>query len=371
MGLSLLFPELHTTLGRLDGLDGAILVEVHAVDADFAVHTRAFFALDVILVDAVIDNVPLIGVGNLKHTVVGRAVNLTLVVGTQDDRMLGHLDRTKGRGGCTIGYVIVGRAGVVNRPEEIVEAVAIEHIGGFAIGIVAQRASLGGEDYDAGLVDRNHVVVEFGSGHIAVAPIEIALSADGVGEDITVNLLSPSGGRLGNHRTAGVGERTGRMVGYGHTNLLATTGHGITTEVEEVLVLAIDEFLLDTGCPSIAIGPSNLVGLEVEDGAFVLPVGEVVRGIDIELVSAPTGSAVGGRIDVVLTCLLGVEYLGVGTEAFDDGVAGLGIGPLLTQTVGLFASDGDGGTVTGVKTPRVLVWAIFSKLWRSLLLQNS
>ena len=28
------------------------------------------------------------------------------------------------------------------------------------------------------------------------------------------------------------------MVGYGHTNLLATTGHGIATEVEEVLLLA-------------------------------------------------------------------------------------------------------------------------------------
>ena len=63
------------------------------------------------------------------------------------------------------------------------------------------------------------------------------------------------------------------MVGHSHTNLLATTGYGVAAKVEEVLVLAIDEFLFDTGCPSIAIGPSDLVGLEVEDGAFVLPVG--------------------------------------------------------------------------------------------------
>ena len=39
------------------------------------------------------------------------------------------------------------------------------------------------------------------------------------------------------------------MVGYGNTNLFATSGYGVTAEVEEILVLAINQLLFDTGCP--------------------------------------------------------------------------------------------------------------------------
>ena len=112
--LSLLFTQLHTTESRLDGLDGAVFVEIHAVDADFAMYTGTFVALDVILVDAVIYDVPLVGVGNLEHTVVGGTVDFTLVVGTQNDGLLGHFDRTEGRLGGSVSHMVVGRTGVVN-----------------------------------------------------------------------------------------------------------------------------------------------------------------------------------------------------------------------------------------------------------------
>ena len=90
--------------------------------------------------------------------------------------------------------MIVGRAGVVHRPKEIIDAVAVEDIGGLAIGVVAKGTAFGGEDNDACGVNGNHVVIEPGAGHVSVAPVEIALSADGVGEHISVNLLSPSHG---------------------------------------------------------------------------------------------------------------------------------------------------------------------------------
>ena len=45
-----------------------------------------------------------------------------------------------------------------------------------------------------------HVVVELGSCHVTVTPIEVAFAGYGVGEYIHINLLSPSCGRRGDDR---------------------------------------------------------------------------------------------------------------------------------------------------------------------------
>ena len=56
-----------------DGLDGAIGVELEAVDAYFAVD--AGLVVEVLLVDAVVDDVPLVTAGHLDDGVVGGAVD--------------------------------------------------------------------------------------------------------------------------------------------------------------------------------------------------------------------------------------------------------------------------------------------------------
>lgn len=87
-----LFTQLYAALGRLDGTDGSVGVEVEAVYAHFAVNAGILVAFNVVLVDAVVYDVPLVGFGNLEDGIVGGAVNLSLVVLPQDDGVCGHLD---------------------------------------------------------------------------------------------------------------------------------------------------------------------------------------------------------------------------------------------------------------------------------------
>lgn len=80
-------------MSRDYSLDGAISIEFQFVDAYLTVNT--WLEMNVILVDAMIDNVPLICAWLLNHGVMGGAINLVLWVLNQSDRFLGYLDRTE------------------------------------------------------------------------------------------------------------------------------------------------------------------------------------------------------------------------------------------------------------------------------------
>ena len=73
----------------------------------------------------------------------GGSVNFALIVLTQDDGVFRHFDGSQWRRGGAVGHMIVGRAGVVHRPQEIIDAVAVEDIGGLAIGVVAKGTAFG------------------------------------------------------------------------------------------------------------------------------------------------------------------------------------------------------------------------------------
>ena len=79
-------------MGRNYSLDGAIGIEFHLVDTDLTVNARLM--MDVILVDAMIYDIPLICAWLLDDGVMGCAINLMLRVLNQDDRVFGYLDRT-------------------------------------------------------------------------------------------------------------------------------------------------------------------------------------------------------------------------------------------------------------------------------------
>jgi hypothetical protein len=87
-----LFAQLDSALCGLDGADGSVGVEEEAVYADFAMHAWVFVSFYVVFVDAVVDDVPFVGVRYLKDRVVGGSVDLALVVLAQDDGVFRHLD---------------------------------------------------------------------------------------------------------------------------------------------------------------------------------------------------------------------------------------------------------------------------------------
>ena len=78
------------------GLDTTIREELHLVDAGLAVPTWTLAAIDVVLVDAVVYDVPFILTRNLQYAVVGRTIDLLLRTLDEDHRFSCYLDGTEG-----------------------------------------------------------------------------------------------------------------------------------------------------------------------------------------------------------------------------------------------------------------------------------
>ena len=94
--------------GGTDIGDGAIGVEGHAVDADFTMVAGTLLLVDIVLIDAVIDDIPLVLAGHLDDAVVRRAIDLGTRLLHQHDAVLSHGDGAHGRGGGAVGHVVVG-----------------------------------------------------------------------------------------------------------------------------------------------------------------------------------------------------------------------------------------------------------------------
>lgn len=315
------------------------------VDADFAVGARTRDAVEIVFIDAVVDDVPLVFAGDLEYGVVCRSVDELLGRLLKDGGVgaVHHLDGTERTLCRTVGNVVVCRTGVVDRPKEIVGAFAVEHVGGFAVCPCLQRAAFGREHGDGFGFDGGHVVVQFSTCHVAVTPVEIMTTGLGIGEYVDVDLLSVSYGRFADDGFAVVDKRAGGVVGNGYADFLAATCVG--TIIEIVFVGAV--FLLhffDGRCPCVAFCPWNLVGTHVEDGAFVFPIDEVAGGEGVEFITAPAFEAVGGGVDVVKACLVGVEHFGVGMKSGNDGVGV--VAEVEQQAVFLGLRNGDDGAVT-------------------------
>lgn len=195
-----------------------------------------------VLVDAVVDDVPLITAGNLEHAVVGGAVDAVLGLLTDDQIVLRvDADGAEGRLRGAVADVVVGRAGVVDAPHEVIGALAIEDVGALAEGPRLQVAALGCHVGDGLLLHREHVVVELGTGHEAIAPVEVVLARLGVFEHVDIDGLSATS-LLG---TVGIGddgcttihEGACGTVAHGYANLLAVRLGVMGGEVEIVFDL--------------------------------------------------------------------------------------------------------------------------------------
>ena len=116
-------------------------------------------------------------------------------------------------------------------------------------------------------------------------------------------------------------------------------------EIEIILIRPILLFTLDdTRGPGVAVSPFHLVALHVEHRALVGPVEEVGGGEHAEGPATPARIAVGGTVDIVFLCLVGIEHLRVSMEVGQDGV--VVVGKSLQQPVFLSLCDGDDGAMT-------------------------
>ena len=270
---------------------------------------HSWLMLDVILVDAVIYDIPLICAWLLNHGVMGCAINLVLWILNQNDRILGYLDRTERRLRCSISHMIVGCTRIIHRPHEVVESVAIEHVWRLAISIILQTSTLWSHHGYGFILNLGHAWFQLGTSHKTVAPIEVRFLGNRVDEDIHIDELTVATRMvLRQKRMAQVNERTCRRIRNRYTHLLSAVIIRIGTEIEIVLVAAVLLLYL-YGCrsPEIAVGPGNLVALCIKHHAFILPFLEIFRRIAIILPSTPSRSSIRGGIDIILLCLAGIQ----------------------------------------------------------------
>jgi hypothetical protein len=78
------------------GLDATIGEELHLIDAGLAVPTRTLATIDVVLVDTVVYDIPLILARNLQYAVVCRTIDLLFGALDEDDGLVGYLDGAEG-----------------------------------------------------------------------------------------------------------------------------------------------------------------------------------------------------------------------------------------------------------------------------------
>ena len=279
------------------------------------------------------------------------------------------LHRAQGAGGHAVLHAVVGAAGVVLGPEEVVQIPHLLH--GDGLPESGQAAAVGLPEVLQGAGHHaHHVLAQLHHGGVAVAEVQVG-GAVVIGEHRGVNGLAhgDAGGAAhvhGDERLAGGGVGSGGVVGHCHAD--GGLAIGLLGAVVEV-VLAV--LLLNGGGPGAAIGPlahGHLVvvdgvglglggvGVGLQNHALTLPgSGQRVGGEGVELGAAPAAVAVGGGEDPVLVPEL--VNVGVGKLAGQHrvghqlrGLDGDGLGAVVVGEGGLHVL----GQVQGVPVGEAL-----------------
>ena len=269
-----------------------------------------------------IHNVPIVCSRNINNRVVRCTIDAMLGVLLYHYRILCHSDRTKRRLGRTISYVVIGRTCIVYRPHKVVGTIAIEHVRSLTIGIILQCAALRCEHLECLWLNGCHILLQLGTYHIAVAPIEIGLFRAWIYKHVHVYLLTVASVRYGvDYRLAVINKRTSRTIANGNTNLLAATRLGIGTIIEIILVFALAcLYLLYGWCPQIAVGPRYLTIFGIKHFALVAPLLKVGRREASVCIATPTWRTICGGIYIIAVGKVAVYYLGVGMKAGENWV---------------------------------------------------
>ena len=78
------------------GFDATIGVELQLVDAGLTMPAGTFAPVEVVLVDAMVYDVPLVFTWELQHAIVGRTVDLVFGALDEDDGLGSNLDGAEG-----------------------------------------------------------------------------------------------------------------------------------------------------------------------------------------------------------------------------------------------------------------------------------
>ena len=89
-----------------DATDGSIGIERQAVDTYFTMRARP--VVEVVGIDAMVDDVLVVGAGDVHNGIMSSAIDAVGGVLNDDDGLRSHLDRSRGRSRCTVGHMIIG-----------------------------------------------------------------------------------------------------------------------------------------------------------------------------------------------------------------------------------------------------------------------
>ena len=291
----------HAFVGRVNGLHQAVRVEGDLVDGGFTVVAEAGGEHAERRVVAMVGHEPTVVAVRVGHMHVGLVRGTLQVLGgilLQQHTLVG--DGAVDGIGDAVPHMVVRGVGVVARPGPVVLAVAVGDDHGLAEAVQTVELL-----HRTGL-DAHHVVVEFGDGGRTVAVQDVRLAGVRVGEDGRVDGLSNGDAfhRASDQRLVGGLVRAGRVVGHGDAD-----GGCTVRQLRAVVEVVLAVLLLDGRRPRgahgprgdggvlIAIGGRLVVLIDIEDHALVGPVHQVGGAERMEVVAAPAGEAVGGRVD--------------------------------------------------------------------------
>ena len=85
-------------MSRYYGLDASVGVELQLVYAGLAMPSRSLVPVDIVFVDAVVYDVPLVLLRELQYAIVSGTIDFFLGALYEDDRLFSYLDGAEGRG---------------------------------------------------------------------------------------------------------------------------------------------------------------------------------------------------------------------------------------------------------------------------------
>lgn len=98
--------NMHLSFRKADPADRTVIVELQTINADLAVYAGLTVLTNIVLIDAMINDVPLVSARLTYNRIMGRAVDLLGRILNRDNGILCHLDLSKRTVGRSISYMI-------------------------------------------------------------------------------------------------------------------------------------------------------------------------------------------------------------------------------------------------------------------------